>query len=108
MTLQACLAPLAASPSHNKGRGLAVRTVAQILARAVKKSGLNKRVTPCTFRHSMATHMLRNRADLRHIQAILGHAQLAHQHHDLYPREPGGPERGAAPLAPAWEDTKES
>ena len=62
--------------SSNRGRRLAVRTVAQIVERTVKKSGLNKRVTPRTFRHSMATHMLRNRADLRHIQAILGHTQL--------------------------------
>jgi site-specific recombinase XerD len=62
--------------STDQGRRLAVRTVAQIVERAVKKSGVTKRVTPHTFRHSMATHMLRNRADLRHIQAILGHAQL--------------------------------
>jgi integrase/recombinase XerD len=62
--------------STDKGRRLAVRTVARIVERAVKKSGVTKRVTPHTFRHSMATHMLRNRADLRHIQAILGHAQL--------------------------------
>jgi integrase/recombinase XerD len=62
--------------STRKGRRVALRTVARIVERAVKKSGVNKRVTPRTLRHSMATHMLRNRADLRHIQAILGHAQL--------------------------------
>ena len=35
-----------------------------------------KRITPHTFRHSMAIQMLCNRADLRHIQAILGHATI--------------------------------
>ena len=47
-----------------------------ILWEAVKRSGVQKRVTPHTLRHSMATHLLRNKADLRHIQAILGHATL--------------------------------
>ena len=62
--------------SHTSGLRLAVRTVGQVVERAVRKSGVSKAVTPHTFRHSMATHMLRNRADLRHIQAILGHAQI--------------------------------
>jgi integrase len=62
--------------SRQSGRRIAVRTVGQIVARAAKRSGVSTPVTPHTFRHSMATHMLRNRADLRHIQAILGHSQI--------------------------------
>ncbi len=48
-----------------------MRTVGLIVARAAPRSGLAP-VTPHTFRHSMAIHMLRNCADLRHIHAILG------------------------------------
>ena len=40
------------------------------------RAGSASTVTPHTFRHSMATHLLRNHADLRHIQAILGHAKI--------------------------------
>jgi len=58
------------------GRRLAVRTVGQIVGRAAKMSGVAKTITPHTFRHSMATQMLCNHADLRHIQAILGHARI--------------------------------
>jgi integrase/recombinase XerD len=64
-----------------KGTRLSTQTVADIVKKAVKRSGIGKgriiNVTPHTFRHTMATHLLRNHADLRHIQAILGHASLA-------------------------------
>ena len=63
--------------SVRSGRRLAVRTVGQIVGRAVRKSGMTKVITPHTFRHSMATQILRNHADLRYIQAILRHASLA-------------------------------
>jgi integrase/recombinase XerD len=59
-----------------RGGRLAVRTVGQIVGRAAKTSGVAKAISPHTFRHSMATQMLRNHADLRHIQAILGHATI--------------------------------
>ncbi len=62
--------------SVRRGGRLAVRTVGQIVGRAVKRSGVAKTITPHAFRHSMATHMLRNQADPRHIQAILGHASI--------------------------------
>lgn len=58
------------------GDRMARQTLKVLIGKAVQKSGVQKRVKPHTFRHSMATHLLRNRADLRHIQAILGHASL--------------------------------
>jgi len=62
--------------SQTGGR-LSAPTVGYLVAKAARRAGVKKRVTPHTFRHSMATHMLRNKADLRHIQAILGHESLA-------------------------------
>jgi integrase/recombinase XerD len=61
---------------HRNGRRLSLRSVKDIVERATTRSGVGRRVSPHTFRHSMATHMLRNHADLRHIQAILGHSSL--------------------------------
>ena len=41
-----------------------------------KKAKLNKKITPHSFRHTCATHLLKGHANIRHIQAILGHKSL--------------------------------
>jgi integrase/recombinase XerD len=41
-----------------------------------RKAGLEKRVTPHTFRHTCATLMMKNKANLRHVQELLGHGSL--------------------------------
>lgn len=47
-----------------------------MIQRYAKLCGVKKRVTCHTFRHSVATHLLKGRADIRHIQALLGHRSL--------------------------------
>jgi len=55
---------------------LARNTVSEIVGYYVKKAKLKKHVTPHSLRHTCATHMLKNRASLRHIQVLLGHKSL--------------------------------
>jgi integrase/recombinase XerD len=50
--------------------------VGRIIRRWAKKAGIKKPVTCHTFRHSVATQLLRGGADIRHIQVLLGHARL--------------------------------
>jgi integrase/recombinase XerD len=47
------------------------------LRKYAKQVGIERAVTPHSMRHTFATHMLRGRADIRHIQAMLGHASVA-------------------------------
>jgi len=59
-----------------KQRSLARATLSGIVRQYVKKAKIKKQVTAHSLRHSCATHMLRNRASLRHIQVLLGHKSL--------------------------------
>lgn len=61
---------------NRRGKQISRNMVFMILKALVKKTGINKNVSPHTFRHSFATHLLENGADLRAIQQMLGHESI--------------------------------
>jgi site-specific recombinase XerD len=76
----------AAGPAGDAGRALFInqrghritdRGVRFILGEYLSRANLGKRVTPHTFRHSFATHLLDRGADIRAVQELLGHASLS-------------------------------
>jgi site-specific recombinase XerD len=56
---------------------LTARSVQRLVSRYAKLAGITKRVTPHTLRHSFATDLLTNGADLRSVQSLLGHANVS-------------------------------
>ena len=58
------------------GRGLTRSMIFKIISDACKRIGLDKKISPHTLRHSFATHLIKNGADLRSIQLILGHESI--------------------------------
>ncbi len=62
---------------NNRGGRLTERSVARMLEKYVKKAGIYSKISPHTFRHSFATHLLDRGADLRSVQELLGHANLS-------------------------------
>jgi integrase/recombinase XerD len=73
------VAPLRGGPVFltERGRRLARQQAWSIVKRAAVAAGLDERVSPHTFRHSFATHLLEGGADLRIVQELLGHATIS-------------------------------
>lgn len=61
---------------NRRGSQLTRAMIFTIIRRLAEEAGINKKVSPHTFRHSFATHLLENGADLRAIQQMLGHESI--------------------------------
>ena len=59
------------------GRQLTRMTIFNIMKKWSRISGINKDISPHTFRHSFATHLLEGGADLRAVQEMLGHSDIS-------------------------------
>ena len=58
------------------GRGLTRQMIFTVLKNTSIRAGIKKKISPHTFRHSFATHLVEHGADLRAVQEMLGHAQI--------------------------------
>lgn len=61
---------------NNHGKGLSRQAIFKMIKKRAEDVGIKKSISPHTLRHSFATHLLQNGADIRFIQELLGHAEL--------------------------------
>ncbi len=61
---------------NRRGKKLTRNMIFIIIKDLIKKSGIKKNISPHSFRHSFASHLLENGADLRSIQLLLGHESI--------------------------------
>ena len=61
---------------NRRGKGLTRAMIFTIVKNLTKLAGVKKNISPHTFRHSFATHLLENGADLKTIQQMLGHESI--------------------------------
>ena len=61
---------------NRRGGKLSRVMIFYIIKELVEKTGIKKTISPHTFRHSFATHLLENGADLRAVQDMLGHESI--------------------------------
>lgn len=69
--------PNASKKKNAINKGLDHRTIERIVKRYATLAGITKKVTPHVIRHCFATDLLSNGADIRSVQAMLGHANIA-------------------------------